>query len=52
MFRHFRPSEIIIPIIVVLVFSVIVSPTPLVGAVIVFFVTQVIVRGIRYSRRP
>ncbi len=51
MFRYFRPSEIIIPIVVVIVFSIIVSPTPVVGAIIVFFVSQVIVRGIHNSKR-
>ena len=49
--KRFHPTEIVIPLIVVVIYSQIVTPTPLLGAAIVFFVSQVIVRGIRNSIR-
>jgi hypothetical protein len=49
--KRFHPTEILIPLMVVVVYSQIVIPTPILGAAIVFFVTQVIVRGIRNSIR-
>lgn len=45
--KRFHPAEIIVPLMAVVVYASVVSPTPVLGAGIVFIVSQVLIRGIR-----
>jgi hypothetical protein len=47
--KRFHPVEIFIPLVAVVIYASVVSPTPVLGAVIVFIVSQVVIRGIRNS---
>jgi hypothetical protein len=49
--KQFSSSEIVIPIIALVIYASLVTPTPVFGAMIVLIVSHVVVRGIRNSRR-